>query len=79
VLTPTLTITHDTDTLCPPSNTTDNILIRGDNLRVLKELLPKYEGKVKCVYIDPPYNTGNTFFIVATTNQRQWRTPNQHK
>ena len=37
----------------------DNLIIHGDNLHALKALLPKYAGKVKCVYIDPPYNTGN--------------------
>ncbi|WP_293300529.1 site-specific DNA-methyltransferase [Pedobacter sp. UBA4863] len=37
----------------------DNLIINGDNLEALKSLLPKYEGKVKCIYIDPPYNTGN--------------------
>ena len=37
----------------------DNMIIRGDNLEALKALLPKYEGKIKCIYIDPPYNTGN--------------------
>ena len=37
----------------------DNLIIEGDNLRALKALLPTYHGKVKCVYIDPPYNTGN--------------------
>ena len=35
-----------------------NLIIHGDNLLVLKSLLPKYQGKVNCVYIDPPYNTG---------------------
>ena len=40
---------------------TDNMIIHGDNLLALKALLPEYEGKVKCVYIDPPYNTGNAF------------------
>lgn len=40
---------------------TENMLIHGDNLLALKALLPEYEGKVKCVYIDPPYNTGNAF------------------
>ncbi len=38
-----------------------NLLIRGDNLEALKALLPYYAGKVKCIYIDPPYNTGNAF------------------
>ncbi|MYK73388.1 MAG: site-specific DNA-methyltransferase, partial [Acidimicrobiaceae bacterium] len=36
----------------------DNLIIHGDNLAALKSLLPTYHGKVKCVYIDPPYNTG---------------------
>lgn len=35
------------------------MIIHGDNLEALKALLPQYEGKVKCIYIDPPYNTGN--------------------
>ena len=37
----------------------DNLIIHGDNLKALKSLLPTYTGKVKCIYIDPPYNTGN--------------------
>jgi len=37
----------------------DNLIIHGDNLKALKALLPTYGGKVKCIYIDPPYNTGN--------------------
>ena len=37
----------------------DNLIVHGDNLAALKSLLPTYQGKVKCVYIDPPYNTGN--------------------
>ena len=41
----------------------DNLIIRGDNLEALKSLLPKYEGKVKCIYIDPPYNTGNEGWV----------------
>ena len=36
-----------------------NLIIHGDNLRALKALLPRYEGRVNCIYIDPPYNTGN--------------------
>lgn len=36
-----------------------NKIIHGDNLEALKSLLPEYEGKIKCIYIDPPYNTGN--------------------
>lgn len=40
-------------------NLSDNLLIQGDNLKALKALLPTHAGKVKCIYIDPPYNTGN--------------------
>ena len=36
-----------------------NLIVQGDNLHALKALLPRYAGKVKCIYIDPPYNTGN--------------------
>ena len=51
----------------PPSDTRsnhslgddDNLIIHGDNLHALKALLPRYAGRVKCIYIDPPYNTGN--------------------
>ena len=37
----------------------DNLIIQGDNLKALKALLPTYSGKVNCIFIDPPYNTGN--------------------
>ena len=40
---------------------TDNLIIQGDNLQALKALLPFYTGKVKCIYIDPPYNTQSAF------------------
>lgn len=40
---------------------TGNMLIQGDNLEALKSLLPFYAGRVKCIYIDPPYNTGSAF------------------
>lgn len=40
-----------------------NKIIRGDNLEALKSLLPEYEGRVKCIYIDPPYNTGNEGWV----------------
>ena len=39
----------------------DNMLIQGDNLEALKALLPFYSGRVKCIYIDPPYNTRSAF------------------
>ena len=41
----------------------DNLIIHGDNLTALKALLPTYAGKVKCIYIDPPYNTGNEKWV----------------
>ena len=40
---------------------TRNMLIKGDNLDALKALLPLYSGKIKCIYIDPPYNTKSAF------------------
>lgn len=40
-----------------------NKIIHGDNLEALKSLLPEYEGRVKCIYIDPPYNTGNESWV----------------
>lgn len=40
-----------------------NLIVQGDNLHALKALLPKYAGRVKCIYIDPPYNTGNEGWI----------------
>ena len=48
---------HDED------NGSENMIIRGDNLEALKALLPRYEGCVKCIYIDPPYNTGNEGWV----------------
>ena len=41
----------------------DNLIIHGDNLRALKALLPRYAGKVNCIYIDPPYNTGSQSWV----------------
>jgi adenine-specific DNA-methyltransferase len=41
----------------------DNLIVQGDNLKALKALLPTYAGKVKCIYIDPPYNTGNEKWV----------------
>lgn len=46
-----------------PPNSTANRIIHGDNLEVLKSLLPEFEGKVNCIYIDPPYNTGNEGWV----------------
>lgn len=41
----------------------ENMITHGDNLEALKALLPRYEGQVKCIYIDPPYNTGNEGWV----------------
>lgn len=41
----------------------ENLIINGDNLEALKALMPFYKGKVKCIYIDPPYNTGNEGWV----------------
>jgi adenine-specific DNA-methyltransferase len=46
-----------------PANSTNNRIIHGDNLEVLKSLLPEFEGKVNCIYIDPPYNTGKEGWV----------------
>ncbi|MXX10722.1 MAG: site-specific DNA-methyltransferase [Nitrospira sp. SB0677_bin_15] len=45
------------------SSLDDSLIIHGDNLHALKALMPRYAGKVKCIYIDPPYNTGNEGWI----------------
>lgn len=53
-----------------------NLLVEGDNLLALKALLPYYAGKVKCIYIDPPYNTGNEKWVyndrVNAPEMRKW-------
>ena len=53
-----------------------NLLVQGDNLIALKALLPYYAGKVKCIYIDPPYNTGNENWVyndaVNSPEIRRW-------
>ena len=45
------------------SGKSENKIIHGDNLEALKALLPEYEGRVKCIYIDPPYNTGEENWV----------------
>lgn len=45
---------------------TENMLIHGDNLLALKALENKYTGMIKCIYIDPPYNTGNALHYMMT-------------
>ena len=53
-----------------------NLIVQGDNLHALKALLPRYAGQVKCIYIDPPYNTGNEGWVyndnVNSPEIRQW-------
>jgi len=53
-----------------------NLLVQGDNLEALKALLPYYAGQVKCIYIDPPYNTGNESWVyndnVNSPEMREW-------
>ncbi len=53
-----------------------NLIVHGDNLEALKALMPFYKGKVKCVYIDPPYNTGNEAWVyndkVNSPKIREW-------
>jgi len=53
-----------------------NLLIQGDNLEALKALLPYYAGQVKCIYIDPPYNTGNEGWVyndnVNSPEMKDW-------
>ena len=46
-----------------PLKTPENRIIHGDNLEALKSLLPEYEGRIDCIYIDPPYNTGNEGWV----------------
>ncbi len=53
-----------------------NLIVQGDNLNALKALLPRYGGQVKCIYIDPPYNTGNEGWVyndnVNSPEIRSW-------
>ena len=54
---------YDADGRHEADNASENMVIHGDNLEALKALLPQYEGRVKCIYIDPPYNTGEEGWI----------------
>ena len=58
---PRLLIEDTEKSNCKHDPTTENMLIHGDNLLALKALERNYAGKVKCIYIDPPYNTGSAF------------------
>ena len=65
---------------CNPADENDNLIIHGDNLHTLKALLPRYANRVKCIYIDPPYNTGNEGWVyndnVNSPLMKQWLTEN---
>ena len=65
---------------CNLTNTDDNLIIHGDNLHALKALLPRYANGIKCIYIDPPYNTGNEGWVyndnVNSSVMQQWLTEN---
>ena len=54
----------------------DNLIIHGDNLHALKALMPRYAGRVNCIYIDPPYNTGNEKWVyndnVNSPMMKEW-------
>ena len=58
------------------SKASGNLIVQGDNLHALKALLPRYAGQVKCIYIDPPYNTGNEGWVyndnVNSPEIRRW-------
>jgi adenine-specific DNA-methyltransferase len=60
----------------PGERASGNLIVQGDNLHALKALLPRYAGQVKCIYIDPPYNTGNEGWVyndnVNSPEIRKW-------
>ncbi len=70
----------DKNRSCNPTDEDDNLIIHGDNLHALKALLPRYTNRIKCIYIDPPYNTGNEGWVyndnVNSPLIKQWFTEN---
>jgi DNA modification methylase len=64
------------DDLSAGDSDSGNLLVQGDNLEALKALLPYYAGQVKCIFIDPPYNTGNEGWVyndaVNSPEMRDW-------
>ncbi|MCD7981304.1 MAG: site-specific DNA-methyltransferase [Clostridiales bacterium] len=54
---------YDSDGQHSEDNGSENMIIHGDNLKALKSLLLRYEGQINCIYIDPPYNTGNEGWV----------------
>ena len=73
-------IEPDESRSCNPSSADDNLIIHGDNLHALKALLPRYANRIKCIYIDPPYNTGNEKWCyndnVNSPLMQEWLTEN---
>ena len=80
-----LALTPSTGTLrpCPEDSvdwdTTQNLMIEGDNLEVLKLLQKSYAGKVKLIYIDPPYNTGKDFVYPDNFPGQHQELPRTHR
>ena len=76
-----IALTPSTGTLrpCPGESvdwdTTQNLMIEGDNLEVLKLLQKSYAGKVKMIYIDPPYNTGKDFVYPDNFHRQHQKLP----
>jgi adenine-specific DNA-methyltransferase len=70
------TLEKDTKKSLKGENDGENLIIEGDNLLALKALLPQYQGKIKCIYIDPPYNTGNEGWVysdnVSSPTIKEW-------
>ena len=60
---PYQTLEKDKELSIKGKNEDENLIIEADNLIALKSLLPKYQGQIKCIYIDPPYNTGNENWV----------------
>ncbi len=68
-------LAYDARRSCRPEKAGGNAIIEGENLEVLKLLLPAYRGRVKCILIDPPYNTGKDFVYrdnYARDRQEYW-------
>ncbi|MGN1238787.1 MAG: site-specific DNA-methyltransferase, partial [Muribaculaceae bacterium] len=61
--TTTVIVPDEAHNSLPENKDSENIYISGDNLDALKHLLKSYAGKIKCIYIDPPYNTGSDGFV----------------
>ena len=63
--TETIVVPDEAHNSKPENAASENIYITGDNLDALKHLLKSYSGSIKCIYIDPPYNTGNDGFVYS--------------